>query len=160
MVSDHAKATRVSFGLYEADLHTGELWKAGRRIRLQGQPFRVLAALLERPGEVVSKTELQTLLWGKDAVGGFDQSLGTAINKIRDALGDTADNPRFVETLARRGYRFIAPVTLLPAPPAEVAQEEVVATRSKMPELPGPGTASEGPRTAIAADQDLSLIHI
>ena len=116
-VSGNQLACRVGFGLYEADLQTGELWKAGRKIRLQSQPFKVLAALLEHPGEVVSRGELQGRLWGRDAVGDFDQSLGTAVNKIRDALGDTADNPRFVETLAKRGYRFIAPVhPLLPVP--------------------------------------------
>ncbi len=114
MVLQHQLIGRRSFGLYEADLDSGELWRAGRKIRLQSQPFRVLAILLEHPGEVISRAELQTLLWGKDAVGDFDQSLGTAVNKIRDALGDTADNPRFVETLARRGYRFIAPVTIIP----------------------------------------------
>lgn len=108
--------TRVAFGLYEADLQTGELWRAGHRIKIQSQPFKVLSALLERPGEVVTREELQLRLWGKDTIVDFDHSLGTAINKIREALGDSAENPRFVETLARRGYRFIAPVTF-PAPP-------------------------------------------
>ena len=117
MVSGHQLVDRVAFGVYEADLQNGELWKAGRKVRLQSQPFKVLAALLERHGEVVTRAELQEMLWGKDVVGDFDQSLGTAVNKIRDALGDIADNPRFVETLARRGYRFIAPVTLLPSVP-------------------------------------------
>src|ERR1700733_9474867 len=102
--------SRVLFGLFEADLHTGELWKAGRRVKIQSQPFKVLSILLEHPGEVVTREELQLLLWGKDTTVDFDHSLGTAINKIREALGDSADNPRFIETLARRGYRFIAPV--------------------------------------------------
>ena len=101
---------RLSFGLYEIDLQTGELWKAGFRIKLQGQPFKVLTALLEKPGQVVTREELQARVWGKDTVVDFDHSLGTAINKIREALGDSAENPRFIETLARRGYRFIAPV--------------------------------------------------
>jgi Tol biopolymer transport system component/DNA-binding winged helix-turn-helix (wHTH) protein len=104
------RPSRVTFGLFEVDLPNGELWKAGKRIKIQSQPFKVLAALLERPGEVVSKDELQLRLWGKDTTVDFDHSLGTAINKIREALGDSADNPRFIETLARRGYRFIAPV--------------------------------------------------
>ncbi|QHN02612.1 CadC family transcriptional regulator [Granulicella sp. WH15] len=111
MSSSHEAVVRVGFGLYEANLQTGELWKAGKKLKLQSQPFKVLTALLERPGEVVTREELQVRLWGKDSVGDFDHSLGTAINKIREALGDTADNPRFVETLARRGYRFIAPVS-------------------------------------------------
>ena len=104
---------RLSFGLYEIDLQTGELWKAGFRIKLQGQPFKVLTTLLEKPGQVVTREELQARLWGKDTVVDFDHSLGTAINKIREALGDSAENPRFIETLARRGYRFIAPVGIV-----------------------------------------------
>ncbi len=104
-------ASKVRFGLFEADLKTGELRRSGIRVRLQAQPFRVLTLLLERAGEVVSREELQQFLWGSDTVVDFEHSLGTAINKIRDALGDSADNPRFIETLARRGYRFIAPVT-------------------------------------------------
>jgi DNA-binding winged helix-turn-helix (wHTH) protein len=104
-------ATKTTFGLYEVDLQTGELWKAGRRIKLQTQPFKVLAALLEKPGLIVTREELQLRVWGPDTTVDFDYSLGTAINKIREALGDSADNPRFVETIARRGYRFIAPLT-------------------------------------------------
>jgi Tol biopolymer transport system component/DNA-binding winged helix-turn-helix (wHTH) protein len=102
--------SRVTFGLFEADLQSGELWKAGKRIKIQSQPFKVLATLLEHPGEVVTREDLQLRLWGKDTIVDFDHSLGTAINKIREALGDSAENPRFIETLARRGYRFIAPV--------------------------------------------------
>jgi Tol biopolymer transport system component/DNA-binding winged helix-turn-helix (wHTH) protein len=124
--------SRLSFGLYEIDLQSGELWKAGFRIKLQGQPFKVLTALLERPGQVVSREELQTRLWGKDTVVDFDHSLGTAINKIREALGDSAENPRFIETLSRRGYRFIAPVGVLEHPPESVTPppaESYFATR-------------------------------
>jgi Tol biopolymer transport system component/DNA-binding winged helix-turn-helix (wHTH) protein len=110
--------SRIAFGLYEADLQTGELWKAGHRIKLQSQPFKVLAILVERPGEVVSREELQDRLWGKNTTVDFDHSLGTAINKVREALSDSADNPRYIETLARRGYRFIAPVTALATAPA------------------------------------------
>jgi Tol biopolymer transport system component/DNA-binding winged helix-turn-helix (wHTH) protein len=117
MATQTPTKTRIRFGLFEADLQSGELWKSGRKIKMQGQPFRVLCALSQRPGEVVSREELQALLWGKHPAGDFDQSLGTAINKVREALGDSADNPRFVETLARRGYRFIAPVSVFhPAP--------------------------------------------
>jgi DNA-binding winged helix-turn-helix (wHTH) protein len=102
---------------YEADSDSGELRKSGIRIRLQAQPFRVLICLLERPGEVVTREEIQQRLWGTDTIVDFDHSLGTAINKLREALGDSAENPRFIETLARRGYRFIAPVTAT-GPPA------------------------------------------
>src|SRR5277367_4490188 len=103
--------SRVLFGLFEADLQSGELWKAGKRIKIQSQPFKVLCVLLEHPGEVVTREDLQVRVWGKDTIVDFDHSLGTAINKIREALGDSAESPRFVETLARRGYRFIAPVS-------------------------------------------------
>src|SRR5579875_1047753 len=106
-----SSTSRISFGLYEVDLAAGELWRAGYRVKLQSQPFKVLAYLLERPGEVVTREELQRRLWGNNTNVDFDHSLATAINKIREALRDSADNPRFVETLARRGYRFIAPVT-------------------------------------------------
>jgi len=105
------KSSRVTrFGLFELDLSAGELRKSGVKLRLQGQPFQVLALLLERAGEVVTREELQRKLWPSDTFVDFDHSLNTAINKVREALGDSAGNPRYVETLARRGYRFIAPV--------------------------------------------------
>jgi len=100
----------VRFGIFEANLALGELRKNGAKIRLQEQPFQVLAVLLERPGEVVTREELRTRLWNAETFVDFDHSLNTAINKLRDALDDSAANPRFVETLAKRGYRFIAPV--------------------------------------------------
>ena len=100
----------VSFGAFEADLPARELRKQGLKIRLQDQPFQVLTILLERPGELVTREELHRVLWPSDIFVDFDNSLNTAINKIRDALGDSAENPRFVETLPRRGYRFIAPI--------------------------------------------------
>lgn len=104
-----AKRT-LRFGIYEADLAAGELRKNGRKIRLQEQPFQILALLLEHPGEVVTREEIQQKLWPSDTFVDFDHGLNTAINKIRTALGDSAVNPRFVETLAKRGYRFLAPV--------------------------------------------------
>ncbi len=103
----------MRFGVYELDLHSGELRKSGLKIRLSGQPFQVSAMLLERPGEVVTREELQKKLWPDGTFVDFDHSLNTAINKIREVLGDSAENPRFVETLARRGYRFIAPIDRL-----------------------------------------------
>jgi len=98
------------FGLFELDLNAGELRKSGVKLRLQGQPFQVLALLLERAGDVVTREELQQKLWPADTFVDFDHSLNTAINKVREALGDSASSPRYVETLARRGYRFIGPV--------------------------------------------------
>jgi Tol biopolymer transport system component/DNA-binding winged helix-turn-helix (wHTH) protein len=99
----------IHFATFEVDLRTGEVRKGGVKLKLSGQPFQVLAILLERPGEVVTRDELQKRLWPATFVD-VDHNLNTAINKIREVLGDTAENPRFVETLPRRGYRFIAPV--------------------------------------------------
>src|SRR5437867_9969033 len=101
----------LRFGVFEVDVRSGELRKQGVRIKLQEQPFHVLAVLLQRPGEVVTREELRSQNWPADTFVDFDNSLNTAINKLREALGDSADNPRFIETLPRRGYRFIAPVT-------------------------------------------------
>src|SRR6266436_2446641 len=101
----------LRFGVFEVDVRSGELRKQGLRIKLQEQPFHVLAVLLQRPGEVVTREELRNQNWPADTFVDFDNSLNTAINKLREALGDSADNPRFIETLPRRGYRFITPVT-------------------------------------------------
>ena len=108
--SGNAASRIVRFGVFEADLAAGELRKNGSRIRLQEQPFQVLQCLIERQGEVVKREELRQRLWAADTFVDFDHSLNTAINKIREALGDSASSPRFVETVARRGYRFLAPV--------------------------------------------------
>ena len=105
-----SKSLRVRFSVYEADLRTGELRKHGNRLRLQDQPFQVLSLLLERPGELVTREELRQKLWPADTFVDFDHSLNTAINKLRETLGDSSTEPRFIETLPRRGYRFIAPV--------------------------------------------------
>jgi TolB-like protein/DNA-binding winged helix-turn-helix (wHTH) protein len=98
------------FAAFEVDLRTGELRKHGVRIKLQGRPFQILTALVERPGETVSREELRRRLWPDEEFGEFDQSLNTAIKKLRQALGDSATTPRFVETQARLGYRFVAQV--------------------------------------------------
>jgi TolB-like protein/DNA-binding winged helix-turn-helix (wHTH) protein/Flp pilus assembly protein TadD len=100
----------VRFGIFEVDLRAGELRKKGIRLKLQGQPFLLLVRLLKEHGEVVTREELRSSLWPQDTFIDFDHSLGTAVNKLREVLGDSAANPRFVETLPRRGYRFIAPV--------------------------------------------------
>src|SRR5271163_3437753 len=99
----------LRFGNFEVDLRTGELRKGGAKLKFGGQPFQVLTVLLERPGDVVAREELQKRLW-PDTFVDVDHNLNTAINKIREVLGDSAESPRFVETLPRRGYRFIAPV--------------------------------------------------
>src|SRR3954470_9775032 len=100
------------FGVFEADETAGELRKHGVRIQLHSQPFKVLLLLLERPAEIVTREEMRQRLWGADTFVDFDHGLNTAVNKIREALGDSASVPRYVETIAGKGYRFLAPVTL------------------------------------------------
>ena len=108
---EHAQVGRfVRFGSFEADLQEGKLTKMGSRIRLQEQPFRILAHLLERPGQLVTREEIRQKLWSHDTFVGFDDALNTAVRKLREALNDSAENPRFLETVPRRGYRFVAPV--------------------------------------------------
>ena len=103
----------IRFGVFEADLRSGELRKSGVKIRLREQAFQVLSELLERPGEVVTREELRDRLWPDGTFVDFDHSLNAAVNSIREVLGDSAASPRFVETVPRRGYRFIAPVEKL-----------------------------------------------
>jgi DNA-binding winged helix-turn-helix (wHTH) protein len=155
-------SSRVRFGIFEVDLRAGELTKRGLRVRLQDQPFQVLAILLEKPGELVTREELRSRIWGQ-AVVDFDHGVNKAINKIREALGDSADNPRFVETVARRGYRFLADVTPVEAIPnrePQVAAEGVarpadtgpvdVAHAATAPKWPPPRVAWMGVGLASA----------
>src|SRR6266478_356274 len=102
---------KIRFGVYELDRDAMELRKHGVPIRLQEQPLRVLATLVERPGEIVTREELRERIWGKDTFVDFDQSLNKAVNRAREALNDDAGTPQYIETVPRRGYRFIAPVT-------------------------------------------------
>ncbi len=110
MPPSNREARLLRFGVFEVDLDAGELRKNGARIRLQEQPFQVLTALLQNAGQVVTRDHLREKIWPADTFVDFDHSLNTAVNKIRESLGDSASSPRFVETLARRGYRFIASV--------------------------------------------------
>jgi len=103
-------SARARFGPFEVDLHTHELWKFGTRLKLVGQPFEILAVLLSQPGELVTREELRTRLWPADTFVDFNHGLNAAVNKLREALSDSADAPRYVETLPRRGYRFMATV--------------------------------------------------
>lgn len=123
------------FGTFEVDLRAGELRKQGKRIKLQEQPFQVLSVLMQRSGHVVTRDELRTQIWAQDTFVDFDNSLNTAINKLRDALGDSADNPRFIETLPRRGYRFIAPVTRNEATPSARAVGDATDPSRRMHKL-------------------------
>ncbi len=127
MLSRHT-ARRFRFGVFEADTASGELRKAGVRLRLQDQPFQVLITLLERPGEVITREELRQKLWPDGTFVDFDHSLNSIVNKLREVLGDSAANPRFVETLARRGYRFLAPVSVIDDAAAVAASHATVGT--------------------------------
>ncbi len=127
-------ARPARFGSFELDLRAGELRKHGLRIRLPEQSFQILGMLLEHPGELVAREDIQAKLWPHDTVVEFDHSINTAIRRLRDALNDSADNPRFVETLARRGYRFIAPVEWVQPSPARTGPALEAAPAVKFPE--------------------------
>jgi DNA-binding winged helix-turn-helix (wHTH) protein len=123
---------RFRFGVFEADAATGELRKQGIRIKLNVQPFQILVMLLERPGEILTREQIARELWPEGTFVDYEHGVNSAVNRIRDALGDRARNPRFIETLARRGYRFVAPVqrlggeaTIQPAPQITAASEPI-----------------------------------
>jgi DNA-binding winged helix-turn-helix (wHTH) protein len=150
----------LRFGVFELDLDARELRKNGKRIRLQEQPFQVLAMLLENAGRVVSRDELRQKIWPADTFVDFDHSLNTAVNKIRDSLGDSASGPRFVETLARRGYRFIAPVDGIPAsraiapmPTAAPMLTPAPASTASEPLAISPTTNANGASAASAVEE-------
>src|SRR5215471_12675010 len=103
-----ARTRKARFGPFDVDFRSGQLYKHGIRLKLQGQPFQVLALLLEHPGDLVTREEFQQKLWPADTFVDFDTGLNNAIKKLRDALQDSAEEPRYIETLPRRGYRFIA----------------------------------------------------
>jgi DNA-binding winged helix-turn-helix (wHTH) protein len=116
-------ASVVRFGTFEVSIRSGEVRKAGMRIRVQQQPMKLLELLLERPGEVVTREELRGRVWPDEDFGDFDQAVNIAIAKLRNALGDSAENPRYIETLPKRGYRFIAEVSVV-EPDAPTKREE------------------------------------
>jgi len=152
MLNQH-RGRRFRFGVFEVDATSGELRKSGVRLRLQDQPFQVLLVLLERPGEVVTREELRQKLWPEGTFVDFDHSLNSTVNKLREVLGDSAANPRFIETLARRGYRFLVPVEAagdipaaapastvaaisLPDPPADAAAASLLTRPDELPHVP------------------------
>ena len=149
------------FGSFEVDVQEGRLTKSGVRIRLQEQPFQILVLLLERPGQLVTREEIRQRLWSDDTFVEFDDALNTAVRKLRTALSDSADNPRFLETVPRRGYRFVAPVSLAveaPVSPGSVQPQTPLASTKAVPESaegqPGlslPSTKSSWPRFVIVA---------
>ena len=158
-VEKHGVQSRVTFGLFEADLATSELWKAGYRVKLQGLPFKVLKVLLENAGEVVSRSELQAGVWGPDVTVDFEHALSNAIKKLREALGDNADNPRFIETLSRRGFRFIAPVGYVSHPSPRGAEPQTIPAQTQSATMQDPSAAqpvAEAIVPAAAAPEPVS----
>src|ERR1700684_1908095 len=161
-------ARLARFGVFELDLAAGELRKNGAKVRLQEQPFQVLVLLLERAGDVVTREELRQKLWPADTFVDFDHSLNTAVNKLRETLGDSASSPRYIETLARRGYRFIAPLeksggkgqvgTTAPGCPAEGSSVAEDSTNLLHPELEVPIPRRSLTRGLFALVQSMYLI--
>ena len=143
----------VRFGTYEVSLQSGEVRKAGLRIRVQQQPMKLLQILLEHPRKVVTREELRSRVWPNESFGDFDQALNIAIGKLRSALGDSAENPRFIETLPKRGYRFIADVSVLDAGARPKMPESVAGD----PPAPEPGHTLQGAGLAVAPKRRLWL---
>src|SRR5580658_9766777 len=158
----------LRFGLFELDRDAMELRRNGVPIRLQEQPLRILAALVERPGEIVTREELQERVWGKDTFVDFEQSLNKAINRLREALNDEAGQPKYIETVPRRGYRFIAPVTQ--PQPKEQPPELLTPASDSEPHCPRPdksgssraglATAASGSTAAAAAARPAQKIPL
>jgi DNA-binding winged helix-turn-helix (wHTH) protein len=143
----------LRFDEYEADLRSGELRRHGHRLKLQEKPFQVLAALLSRPGELVTREELRQSLWPADTFVDFEHGLNTAVNKVREALRDSASNPRFIETLPRRGYRFIGSIAN-PGIPEAAPQQVEETQRATSPQL----LKSELPTAPRIASRGLLLL--
>lgn len=135
-------ALKYRFGHFEADVNAAELYRNGARLRLQMQPFQVLVTLLERPRAVVTREELRLRLWPQDTFVDFDHGLNTAMAKLRDVLGDSAGSPRYIETIAKRGYRFLGEVQLVSEPPAATAAR---------PEVAAPGSTAAPGAAALSS---------
>src|SRR5881296_389468 len=116
MAGVHSGRATIRFGVFEADFRAGELRKRGVKIKLQEQPLQILQMLLQHPGEVVTRTELQQKIWPADTFVDFDHGINNAIKRLREALGDAAETPHYIETLPRRGYRFIGAIKPLAEP--------------------------------------------
>jgi len=141
-MTESAPTRRYRFGVFEADAQTGELRRQGVRVKLNAQPFQVLLMFLERPGELLTREEISRALWPDGTFVDYEHGVNSAVNRVREALGDTASSPRFVETLARRGYRFVAPVEKI-GREGETAQE-----------TPEPGEAPAATETASQAEPE------
>lgn len=168
--SDLRPAQRYRFGIFEVDAATGELRRQGMRVKLNAQPFQVLLMLLERPGQLITREEISQLLWPDGTFVDYDHGLNSAVNRIREALGDAAGSPRFVETLARRGYRFLAPVERIdPSDRFPLALDEsdspAVGEPAAQPVLPEPqprmrilSTPEDLPKTSFPVVQILFVL--
>src|SRR5215470_2197771 len=159
--SNTPASTRLRFESFELDLRSGELWKHGTRVRLQDQPFQVLRVLLERRGEIVTREELKQTLWSADTFVDFNDGLNTAVKKIRDLLGDSAEQPRYIETIPKRGYRFLGHAGL--AFPAHLAEPPAASAPQLVPahapaERPPQGPATSRPRYIALTVLSVGLI--
>jgi len=134
-MTEQSPARRYRFGAFEADVATGELRRQGIRLRLNAQPFQVLCLMLERPGEVLTREEIARELWPDGTFVDYEHGVNSAVNRIRDVLGDSAASPRFIETLARRGYRFVVPVE-------RIAPQNELLTNAPQPLFPQDGTSA------------------
>jgi len=163
MASAAPVPSRIRFADYELDLRTAELRKQGRKIRLAGRPFQILAMLLEQPGEMVTREEIRKRLWDADTFVDFDHGMNSAIRKLRDALGETADKPRFIETLARRGYRFIGVVegvdTQSSRSPAAASEPAVGSRPDWVGQVASVGAEESANFVLIPADEDAMAEH-
>jgi DNA-binding winged helix-turn-helix (wHTH) protein/Tol biopolymer transport system component len=146
----------IRFSVFELDLKAGELRRDGSKIRLQEQPFQILVSLLQRPGEVVTREELRSKLWPADIFVDFDHSLNAAVRRLRDALGDSADTPHFVETVARRGYRFIAPVT----DPARAAVEFTAAVQDSDEKSAPAALRETAPSPTVSSERRIRRLQV
>jgi DNA-binding winged helix-turn-helix (wHTH) protein len=158
-MTDPQSARRYRFGVFEADAATGELRRQGIRVKLNAQPFQVLLMLLERPGELLTRDEISRELWTDGTFVDYEHGVNSAVNRIREALGDSASNPRFVETLARRGYRFLAPVERIslnghPPPPVPESAPPVPSDDSTI----SPKPETEPGSWILASAQELPKI--
>jgi DNA-binding winged helix-turn-helix (wHTH) protein len=154
-MSDPQPARRYRFGAFEADAATGELRRQGVRVRLNAQPFQVLMLLLDRPGELLTREEISRELWPDGTFVDYEHGVNSAVNRIREALGDTASNARFVETLARRGYRFVAPVERIAS-----VKVELPAASELPPSAPAPSVEAASPAEPPAASEQGEAIPL
>ena len=155
-MTDPQPVRRYRFGVFEADSATGELRRKGMRVKLHSQPFQVLFLLLERPGEMLTREEICRELWPEGTFVDYEHGVNSAINRLREALGDKASNPKFVETLARRGYRFLAPVERISLEPAEQIVPDATAPASPAAAIPNEPTGVAGQETTGLLDKLLA----